>query len=81
VPCRHHPLELFARFRALAQFDHAVIPGGVDAVDEQGCPSIKVPDLIGSQAVQSGKVFSREQEIDRSERGRQSGLLDDSGAR
>ena len=65
VPCRHHPLELFACFRVLPQFDDAVIPGGVNAVDEQGCPGIKVPDLIGSQAVQSRKIFSCEQEIDR----------------
>jgi hypothetical protein len=63
VPSRHHQLELFARFRVLAQFVHVVIPGEVDSVNEQAGPGIKVPDLIGSQAVQSGKVFSREQEI------------------
>jgi hypothetical protein len=84
VPGRRHPLELFARFRVLAQFDHAVISSEVDAVKEQGGPGIKVPDLIGSQAMQSGEVFSCEQEVDRrggtarpSEGGRQSGLLDD----
>lgn len=62
---RHYPLELFAGFGVLAQFDRAVISMQVDAVNEQGASGIKMPDLIGCQAVQSGKVISRKQEIDR----------------
>jgi len=58
MPCRHHQLELFARFRVPAQFLYLVIPGEIDAVNEQSSPSIEVPDLIGSQAVESGKGFS-----------------------
>ena len=65
VPSRHHQLELFARFRVLAQFAHVVVAGEVDTVNQQAGPSIKMPDLIGSQAVQSGKIISCEQEVNR----------------
>ena len=58
VSRRHNTLKLFVRFGILAQFDRAVIPGGVDDVNEQGVAGIEMPHLIGSQAVKSRKIFS-----------------------
>lgn len=41
VPRRYHPLELFAPFRVLAQFDHTVIPGEVDVCERARRPQHK----------------------------------------
>ena len=68
MPRGHDTLKLFARFRILAQFHRAVIPGGIDDMNEQGVPGIEMPDLICSQAVKSRKIFSSQQEKNRCRR-------------
>lgn len=87
VPRGHHTLKLFTRFGILAQLHRAVIPGGIDDMNEQGVAGIEMPDLICSQAMKSRKIFSSQQEENRcrrvaraAERTRQTALFNNEGS-